>query len=203
MKLTIVYDNETMKTGVKADWGFSCLVETEKINLLFDTGANGSILLDNMRKLEIDPSIIDSVFISHDHWDHTGGLNDLLRIKAGLKVYYPDFFTEPLEFKDGLITTGALSGGVIKEQSLILKRKKGMVVLAGCSHPGLDRIIRIASGFGSIHVVIGGFHGFDRFDALRGIPLLLPCHCTKHKERIHDLYPGTALKCGAGKVIEI
>ena len=203
MKITILYDNETLIEGVKADWGFSCLVEKEGQNLLFDTGANGYILLDNMRKLRIDPRIIDSVFISHDHWDHTGGLNDLTKVKAGLKVYDPDLSDEPFEFEEGLITTGALPDGVIKEQSLILRSAKGMVVLAGCSHPGLNRIIEIASGFGSIHAVIGGFHGFDRFDALRGIPLVLPCHCTKHKERIHDLYPGTALKCGAGKVIEI
>ncbi|RLF97673.1 MBL fold metallo-hydrolase, partial [Thermococci archaeon] len=50
MKITIVYDNEAYKKDLKADWGFSCLVEIENTpKILFDTGANGSILLYNMK----------------------------------------------------------------------------------------------------------------------------------------------------------
>ena len=205
MKLTIVYDNETTKEGVKANWGFSCFVETEKTKLLFDTGAKGDILLDNMRSLGIAPDTVDEVFISHDHWDHTGGLNDLLEA-AGEKrprIYRPNFSREPQEFRDGLITTGAMTGGVIEEQSLIIRNKIGLVVLVGCSHPGLDRIIRVALEFGNIHALLGGFHGFDRFDVLEKIPLVLPFHCTKHKEKILELYPSTTSRCGAGKVIDI
>jgi metal-dependent hydrolase (beta-lactamase superfamily II) len=46
IKITIVYDNEVTKKGLKADWGFSALIETENASpILFDTGDNGSILL--------------------------------------------------------------------------------------------------------------------------------------------------------------
>jgi len=45
MKITIIYDNEVWKKGLKADWGFSCLVETNGKKILFDTGANGSFWL--------------------------------------------------------------------------------------------------------------------------------------------------------------
>jgi len=56
VKITIVYDNKVWKEGLEADWGFSCLVEDEKAQkILFDTGANGRILLSNMKKLDIDP----------------------------------------------------------------------------------------------------------------------------------------------------
>ena len=205
MKLTIVYNNETISEGLKADWGFSCLVETGEGKLLFDTGAKGDILLHNMISLGIAPDTIDEVFISHDHWDHTGGLNDLLKAvgEKRPRIYEPDFSTEPQEFRDGLITTGTMAGGVIEEQSLIVRNKNGLVVLVGCSHPGLDRIVEVARKFGKIHAVIGGFHGFDRFRTLEGIPLVLPCHCTKHKEKILELNPATSLICGAGKVIDI
>ena len=82
MKITIVYDNEACKEGLKADWGFSCLVEAHGKRMLFDTGANGRILLENMEKLHIDPATIEEVFISHIHRDHTGGLAELLKLRS-------------------------------------------------------------------------------------------------------------------------
>ena len=55
MKLTIVYDNVVYKKdiGLKSDWGFSCLIETEDETVLFDTGTEGDILLNNMERLGI------------------------------------------------------------------------------------------------------------------------------------------------------
>jgi 7,8-dihydropterin-6-yl-methyl-4-(beta-D-ribofuranosyl)aminobenzene 5'-phosphate synthase len=48
MKMTIVYDNEVFKKGLglKSDWGFACLIDTNHDNILFDTGANGKILIE-------------------------------------------------------------------------------------------------------------------------------------------------------------
>ncbi len=66
MKITIIYDNESYKEDLKSDWGFSCLAEIENIpGILFDTGASGSILLSNMKNLNIEPNSISKVFISH------------------------------------------------------------------------------------------------------------------------------------------
>ncbi len=205
MKLTVIYDNDTTSDELKPDWGFSCLVEADQFRLLFDTGAHGNILMGNMRVLNIDPGTVDAVFISHDHWDHTGGLEALLEVNPhlGSNTYLPEFSKDPVEIKDGLITTGALGGGVKDEQSLIIRTEKGPVVLVGCSHPGLGRIIEVASGSGDIRVVMGGFHGFDDLDVLENIPLILPCHCTRHRDRIHERFPGTSRRCGAGTVVEI
>ena len=74
MKITIIYDNTSSRPDLKADWGFSALVEVKGKKILFDTGTNGKILLSNMGKLEINPEEIEDIFISHLHWDHTGGL---------------------------------------------------------------------------------------------------------------------------------
>ena len=72
MKITIVYDNNAQE-GLKCGWGFSCLIETGTNNILFDTGWDGHLLLENMEKLGIDPQIIDTLVLSHQHWDHIGG----------------------------------------------------------------------------------------------------------------------------------
>jgi len=56
MKTTILYDNETAVDSLVADWGFSCLIETDGKKILFDTGAKGDILFRNMTLPGIDPS---------------------------------------------------------------------------------------------------------------------------------------------------
>ena len=200
VKLTVVYDNEVFQKGLRSDWGFSCLVETNDRNILFDTGADEEILRYNMDKLNIDPKNMDAVFLSHDHWDHTGGLQCILEAKPDVEIYRPDLSSSPREFLPGLVTTGLLAN---IEQSLIIKTKKGLVVIGGCSHPGLENILDVAREQGKIQAVIGGFHGFDKFDALGDIPLTIPCHCTQHIQKILDLYPKRSERGGVGKTIEI
>ena len=203
VRLTIVYDNHALRSDLKPDWGFSCLVEKEGIRLLFDTGADGDILLHNMGKLGIDPKKIGNVMLSHNHWDHVGGLKSLLTVNPKVNVYRVGFSSEPKEFLPGFMTTGTLRGWGIKEQSLIVTTNRGLVVVTGCSHPGLENILKVASQYGKVYAVIGGFHGFNKFEALREVSLILPCHCTQYKQRIMELYPNTSQKCGAGKTVEI
>ena len=91
MKVTIIYDNETDNKDLVSDWGFSCLIEFEdKRTILFDTGAKGEILEENMEKLGIDINDIDEIFISHNHWDHVGGLPDILKNNE-IVTYFPSF----------------------------------------------------------------------------------------------------------------
>ena len=80
MKLTVVYDNDLYRKdiGLQSDWGFSCLIESKDDKILFDTGTNGEILLNNIKKLNIDPFKINKIVISHEHKDHNGGLQTLI-----------------------------------------------------------------------------------------------------------------------------
>jgi len=64
-------------------------VETNGHKILFDTGAKAEILAGNMEKLGLEPLQIDSVFISHDHWDHTGGL-PAVQGKNQVRIYVPE-----------------------------------------------------------------------------------------------------------------
>jgi len=145
MKITIIYDNDVYKDGLQADWGFSCLVEIENTpTILFDTGTNGSILLSNMEKLNIDPTSIDEVFISHAHFDHVGGLSAFLNINSDVTIYVPPSLrgvrgvkevvsvSEPLKIHENVFSTGELDH---IEQSMAVKIDKGIVVIVGCSHP--------------------------------------------------------------------
>ncbi|MEA3254523.1 MAG: MBL fold metallo-hydrolase [Candidatus Altiarchaeota archaeon] len=212
MKITLVYDNEVYKEGLRADWGFSCLVEVEnQPRILFDTGANGEILLGNMEKLDIEPETIDEIFISHSHWDHTGGLSDFLKVNNNVTIYSPASYQppeakkivsikEPLQIHENIFSTGELMG---IEQSLVVKTGKGLVVIDGCSHPGVGNILQAALGFGKVYALIGGLHGFREFSLLEDLKLICPCHCTQHIRGIKRLYPDKYTEGGAGKVIEL
>jgi 7,8-dihydropterin-6-yl-methyl-4-(beta-D-ribofuranosyl)aminobenzene 5'-phosphate synthase len=101
-----------------------------------------------------------------------------------------------------MYTTGEL-GTNIKEQSLVVKSGKGNIIITGCSHPGLGTIIDQAQQFGQVYGIIGGFHGFDEYTTLKGIPLIIPCHCTQHKKEIQELYPDTCEVGFAGKIVKI
>lgn len=211
MKVTIIYDNTVFKKDLKADWGFSALIEVKKKKILFDTGGRGSILLSNMKKLGIVPEEIHDIFISHSHFDHTGGLSAFLDCNNEVKVWAPHSFRgvksvkevidieNPGELYKGIWTTGELEG---IEQSLCIETKKGIVIIAGCSHPRMESIRGTASEFGKVCGIIGGFHG-NRPESLKGLELICATHCTQYIQEIKLLYPKQYIEGGAGKIIEI
>ena len=216
MKITILYDNETKKEELKKDWGFSCIIEREGGPslplIMFDTGADGAILLHNMKELGIETKDIGIVVISHDHWDHTRGLSAILKENERTKVYLPgsfpetDFEKRAIRVKDifqigeDIFSTGELNG---IEQSLIIKTDKGIVAVVGCSHSGVENILKVASQFGKLYGIVGGFHGFRNYEALNDLSLICPCHCTQYKKDIRSLFPDRSLECGAGVVIDL
>jgi len=211
MRITIIYDNTAFRKDLQADWGFSALVEVGNRKILFDTGANGRILLSNMEKLELDAREIEDVFISHLHRDHVGGLTAFLRLNSRVRLWVPSYFPEagnarevievkePRKLYEGIYSTGELEG---IEQPLCIETKKGIVILVGCSHPRMESILRTAAQFGKVYGIIGGLHATEP-EALRGLRLICPTHCTLYKTEIKSLYPESYIEGGAGKIIEI
>lgn len=211
MKITIIYDNTSSRPDLKANWGFSALVEVKGKKILFDTGTNGKILLSNMGKLEISPEEIEDIFISHLHWDHTGGLLSFLKLNNNVKCWVPSSFSEaesakevievkkPAKLYEGIYSTGELER---IEQSLCIETEKGIVVIAGCSHPEMEHILQVASGFGEVYGIIGGLHGTNP-ESLKNLKLICATHCTQYKSEIKSLYPEEYIEGGAGKIIEI
>lgn len=215
MKMTIVYDNEvfTKNIGLKSDWGFACLIKTSQDTILFDTGANGKILLYNMALLHKNPSEIKKIVISHEHTDHSGGLPSLYPFLNNSEIYRLKHektnettrticVEKPQELCANIWTTGPLKGPP-EEQALILGGKNGIYVVTGCSHPGVETILRAAQKIGNVVGILGGFHGFHSYHVLDGLTHVFPCHCTRYKNHIKKHHPNTYQPCGVGQSIEI
>jgi len=85
VKLTILVDNHAAP-NLTAEHGFSLLAEIGSQTILFDTG-QGSAMKDNAATLGITLDEVDTLILSHGHYDHTGGLADLLHINHKIHVY--------------------------------------------------------------------------------------------------------------------
>jgi 7,8-dihydropterin-6-yl-methyl-4-(beta-D-ribofuranosyl)aminobenzene 5'-phosphate synthase len=196
-----------MKEGIKPEWGFSALIEHNGRNILFDTGGDASILSANMKNMGIDSAGIDHVFISHEHWDHIGGLAAIKAERIGAEKFS--------ELFPGFYTTGMLKGK-IDEQSLIIDAGKGLVIITGCSHPGIINIVAKAKEMLSkdVYFVLGGFHLYEmNLEQINnvvgelkslGVKKVAPCHCTGEKaiSVFEKEFKKDFIKIGAGSIID-
>jgi 7,8-dihydropterin-6-yl-methyl-4-(beta-D-ribofuranosyl)aminobenzene 5'-phosphate synthase len=226
--ITVVYDNNAYLPRLETAWGFACLVETPSETVLFDTGGDGVLLLRNMAKLGVDPNAIDVIVLSHIHGDHVDGLATLLDTGIKPAVYVPAAFpasfknrlktrtklikvSEPVEILPGVRTTGEI-GSAIVEQALVVDTAEGLVVITGCAHPGIVRMVAraVGPGEGQVALVLGGFHLGGASDAQieaiisdfrgLGVQQLAPCHCTGAfaRQLFSDAYGDDCFLAGAG-----
>lgn len=212
MLIKILYDNTVFKKGMLSDWGFAAVIEFNNRKILFDTGADGAILLHNMRLLDIDPKDIDTVFLSHHHFDHSGGLSAFLNINRNVTIFAPDSLrgirrarevisvSNARELEPNIYTTGELMN---IEQAMVVRQDRGLAVIVGCSHPGVTNILEAASQFGKPYALIGGLHGFKDFSRLDSIEKVCPTHCTQYIGKIKELYPEKYIAGGAGRIIDV
>ena len=86
MRIVTLIENLVYQQGLLAEHGLSYYIETGHKKILFDTGQSGNFLV-NAIMLGIDISDIDTVIISHGHYDHTGGLYPFLKVNHKATVY--------------------------------------------------------------------------------------------------------------------
>lgn len=250
--VAILCDNLVNRLGLLAEHGFSVLVQLRGSRgpkrVLFDAG-QGLTLLHNARILQFDLHTIGAVVLSHGHYDHTGGLKELTRLRGGFPVFaHPEIFKqkyqeeekgrrktgipwqkreleeqgveffltrESQEIVPGVLLSGetaspakgrGLAGALVEEGgqlvadyfldeiALFILTSRGVVVLTGCSHPGLERILSAAvsvTGTERIFGLIGGFHlakgSQEEIKATSclirqfGIKEVVMCHCTGYR----------------------
>ncbi len=206
--IKILFDNYSGESDFQTGFGYSCFIKKGYGGILFDTGGDPNILLKNIEKAGIKPSMITKVVLSHSHKDHTGGLEGLLKLKKELTIYAGKSFSEaflkntlpqtvthhfidsnPVEIMNGVYLTGEL-GEDIKEISLIMNTGGGLVVVTGCAHPGVDTILKKSKEIlgETIFALVGGLHlknkkkeeieSVTRMLQDAGVKYIAPSHCT-------------------------
>jgi len=78
LRITTLSENTAGRGDFLGEWGLSILLETESTTILFDSGKSISAV-HNADALNIDLAKVSRIVLSHGHYDHTGGLRDVLR----------------------------------------------------------------------------------------------------------------------------
>ncbi len=195
MQIQIIACGSKVTDYLKRKWGLSLLIDGD---ILFDTFSSEKILKANFEKYNIDPGKIKHIVISHEHWDHIGGLDWVLKNNKNVNVYIckrsGDKFKNKIKeygcplievtgetiIKKNILTTGEIAGEYknqpIFEQSLILKKRDKIAIITGCSHPGILKILAYISlkHKSRIELLLGGLHLMDKsIDQISEITIML------------------------------
>ncbi len=267
-RITTISDAFGTPSALRRDWGYASFVEYGGKRILFDTGNSASVFAHNVKALGIDLTRVDAVVISHRHGDHTSGLNHLLEINPGVRIYVPQegaFFkgqvprgflqTETglppeMRYFDGqapdnlptgtpwekgnfetvqgmkeifpgffVLSSRSQKPGTMEmnELSLALMTPRGLAIVVGCSHPGIDLILQVAAKIDPrIYTVMGGFHLVMSpreeivrvADALQNtlkVERVAPGHCTSELgfSVLLDRYKDRFDRAGVGSIIAL
>jgi 7,8-dihydropterin-6-yl-methyl-4-(beta-D-ribofuranosyl)aminobenzene 5'-phosphate synthase len=232
--IKVIYDNYVKTNGLTADWGYAVLIDGLEKEILFDTGTKPDIFESNFRKMDLDASGISFLVLSHEHGDHFGGIPGLVKMKTGIPVIIPQSFSdafkkkmvsyglEPLLVnKPVMICKNLYSSGEFSkptpEQALVLNTKQGLVIMTGCSHPGIIGMLKeIKSTFNkNIYMVFGGFHLLQKSDKemeniisemkALGVVKCGATHCTGEKQikMLKEAFGDNFFDLGVGNQITI
>lgn len=86
MKIINLIEDTKGAEGCIYEHGLSFYIETKNHKLLLDTGASDAFI-QNAKTLGIDLTKVDTVVISHGHYDHTGGILAFAKINPHAKIY--------------------------------------------------------------------------------------------------------------------
>ncbi len=182
LMLIMIFNNLIDSSHLSPAWGFSCWIKADGKDIVFDTGSDCDILIENMSRKNLDPGDIDIIFISHDHYDHTTGLDTLLAVVSpDTKIFVPhtmfreyndekypgwNFISvkDPIEIIPGIWSSGALpfkDDSSQSEQAMHIITSEGIVTITGCAHFDLCKMLKKSPDYldrEDFCLVTGGFH---------------------------------------------
>jgi 7,8-dihydropterin-6-yl-methyl-4-(beta-D-ribofuranosyl)aminobenzene 5'-phosphate synthase len=230
VKVTVIYDDlDGAEIGFVKSFGFAALIEIEDKKILFDAGTKEDVLKTNLSAIKVAPSQIDAVILSHNHYDHANGLSAITRENLSVPVYVHKYWENPvrhigdpvpqnnmrmiqegrrLEELDALIyVTNCYQSqdyGGIYEQACYIDAGDSLILICGCSHPGLNVFLDDRAKLGisikkPLHIM-GGFHGFkfsdERVKQLNPfIRSIIIFHCTRNTKTFQVQFQD---KCSIG-----
>ncbi|TWT79007.1 ComEC family competence protein [Planctomycetes bacterium CA13] len=119
IKLTVIVENTARGVSLLGEHGLAVWIDYGEKHVLFDTG-QGKVLASNARKLGLPLSKTDAVVLSHGHYDHTGGLADVIEQNTSLQLFaHPQSFHQKFSQKGN---SSARDVGIPKEGTLALNR---------------------------------------------------------------------------------
>jgi 7,8-dihydropterin-6-yl-methyl-4-(beta-D-ribofuranosyl)aminobenzene 5'-phosphate synthase len=124
MRLTVLVDNQAAPYFY-AEWGLSIFIEAEGQRILLDVGAS-DLFLNNAARLKIDLLKLNYLVLTHGHYDHTWGLDGLLKLNLVNKLPLekrPTLITHPLALATKLWDNG-IEGGAILQESFLKRNLK-------------------------------------------------------------------------------
>jgi 7,8-dihydropterin-6-yl-methyl-4-(beta-D-ribofuranosyl)aminobenzene 5'-phosphate synthase len=213
---TLIENSPGEHHGLKTEHGLSFFLETEHHRILFDTGQSGAFI-ENAKQLRIDLRKLTHVALSHGHYDHSGGLQNLTKVTTNFELIMGNgFFAEKFGYSNGsyeylgnnfdedflksknisyrfvtmpvselapgifVVTqfsrfhtdevvnprfkirkNGELQDDLFEDELLIaVDTPKGLIILLGCSHPGMKNMLDTASSHLNrpIYAIMGGTH---------------------------------------------
>ena len=229
-EITILYDNRT-SGDLRSGWGFSALIHTDGATAMLDTGADKLVLEHNARLLDVNLESVVALALSHDHCDHIGAVSSVLH--QGLPLYVPQAFARRFDsvrrlgidlhavkaatdIVPGIRSMGQMGKG-IPEQALLIEGDGGPVLVTGCAHMGIEKLVKRATELAGapMSLVLGGFHLFNRkADEIErviaqltnlGVQKIGACHCSGDEAMaaLRDAWGKDFLEISVGSRIDI
>ena len=112
MKMVVLVENSS-RCRLCAEHGLSVYIEYEGKTYLLDTGAT-ALFAENAKELGIDLSKVDTAFLSHAHYDHSGGFEEFFKENDKAAVYMQETSAENCFYRtEGKSFTGPSTCGVL------------------------------------------------------------------------------------------
>ena len=86
LTITQLVENTTVRPGLLGEHGNAFLIEADEHCMLFDTG-QGLTLRHNVERLNAPIKSVESIIVSHGHYDHIGGLVEALDMTDPIDLY--------------------------------------------------------------------------------------------------------------------